>query len=93
VKKGILPDLQDSYKIRRNQNKTTTSVDDETETKNAEQESYSQDIAQKLKRYFSGAQSQQQAPRSNEITLTIPDLHPIPLSPACFSIWQNFNRI
>lgn len=65
VKKGILPDLQDSYKIRRNQNKTTTSVDDETEAKNAEQESHSQDIAQKLKRYFSGAQSQQQAPRSN----------------------------
>lgn len=64
VKKGILPDLQDSYKIRRNQNKTTTSVDDETEAKNAEQESHSQDIAQKLKRYFSGAQSQQQAPRS-----------------------------
>ncbi|MBC3927257.1 DUF1631 family protein [Undibacterium sp. CY21W] len=65
VKKGILPDLQDSYKIRRNQNKTTTLVDDETEAKNAEQESHSQDIAQKLKRYFSGAQHQQQAPRSN----------------------------
>ncbi|MBY0571678.1 MAG: DUF1631 domain-containing protein [Burkholderiaceae bacterium] len=65
VKKGILPDLQDSYKIRRNQNKTSTAVDDETEAKNAEQESHSQDIAQKLKRYFSGAQSQQQVPRSN----------------------------
>ncbi|MBK1889094.1 DUF1631 family protein [Undibacterium sp. 14-3-2] len=65
VKKGILPDLQDSYKIRRNQNKTSTAVDDETEAKNAEQESHSQDIAQKLKRYFSGAQHQQQAPRSN----------------------------
>lgn len=64
VKKGILPDLQDSYKIRRNQNKTSTAVDDETEAKNAEQESHSQDIAQKLKRYFSGAQHQQQAPRS-----------------------------
>lgn len=64
VKKGILPDLHDSYKIRRNKNKTTSPAN-EQEAEAARQDSSPQEIAQKLKRYFSGTQHQQQAPRNN----------------------------
>jgi len=64
VKKGILPDLHDSYKIRRNKNKTISRAN-EQEAEVARQDSSPQEIAQKLKRYFSGTQHQQQAPRDN----------------------------
>lgn len=66
VKKGILPDLHDSYKIRRNKNKTVSPVsEEEAAAGGVRHDDHSPDIAQKLARYFSGAQNQQQTIRSN----------------------------